>query len=511
MFDFKSLVSNLSLAVTSAYILAGISTAHAQDECAIDTGLNNNLTQQLLTIPATIGNGEIPFKIVLPNDYDPNNTDKKYPVIYWLHGNGTNVTQQTFNGNILVPAANHYYCALEKGLIEESIIVFPDGGGLTSMWGNLGPMTHCTDETLSDRACKNGIRIDGNEFQIETNVIQHLIPHIEKNYNVHTSREKRAVMGFSMGGFGAMLYGLKHPDMFSCAVSLDGALHSRETLMSGRVGIFENFYLGTLLGHDVAITEDEIALSTEYYRNAIDIYDWAEKYDAWLLTNPEQEVKLRIVDNDSSVTVEFINNQRVGLFELFTEKLEALGIAHNTDHAPTDTHRAHQVLLNESESTYGFINSQCFNATPVDDTPTDWQPLPDTVYSVNITNMSIFPIGGRMLPGEIIEMKRYSGFTKQQWNFEAVAGTPYYRIQSAKTPTLYVAVDPQNNTVVQLQEFDASSELQQWHIQENNTGDIALINAGLSNGAMYVGSTAERTPVTTNTIENAFIWELIAR
>src|SRR6185295_1265965 len=46
---------------------------------------------------------------------------------------------------------------------------------------------------------------------------------VEKRFRVSTQREGRAIAGLSMGGYGAIKFGLKHPAMFALAASLSGA------------------------------------------------------------------------------------------------------------------------------------------------------------------------------------------------------------------------------------------------------------------------------------------------
>jgi putative tributyrin esterase len=55
-----------------------------------------------------------------------------------------------------------------------------------------------------------------------------LIPEIEKKYRTLSNRDERAVAGLSMGGFGALKFGLKYPDKFVLAGSFSGALGAAE-------------------------------------------------------------------------------------------------------------------------------------------------------------------------------------------------------------------------------------------------------------------------------------------
>ena len=73
---------------------------------------------------------------------------------------------------------------------------------------------------------KFGMWSDGKTVQMFTRVLKDVMPQVER----HLVVEKRIIQGFSMGGFGTMLLGLRHPELFSRILVWDGALHSWETL-----------------------------------------------------------------------------------------------------------------------------------------------------------------------------------------------------------------------------------------------------------------------------------------
>ena len=58
----------------------------------------------------------------------------------------------------------------------------------------------------------------------ESYIIQELIPEIDKKFRTKADREHRAIAGLSMGGFGAMKFGLKYPEKFALIGSFSGAL-----------------------------------------------------------------------------------------------------------------------------------------------------------------------------------------------------------------------------------------------------------------------------------------------
>ena len=67
----------------------------------------------------------------------------------------------------------------------------------------------------------------------ETQVIRELIPHIDKTYQTVGDRDHRVISGMSMGGFGALMYGMKHSELFRVCVNYDGAPLRWEQLLAG--------------------------------------------------------------------------------------------------------------------------------------------------------------------------------------------------------------------------------------------------------------------------------------
>lgn len=82
--------------------------------------------------------------------------------------------------------------------------------------------------------------------------------YIDTNYRTIGSREGRAVAGVSMGGWGAMLLGLKHHQLFAAAGALSApyliSRHSPNMDMSSR----EQQTFGTLHGHSWELWDDQL-------------------------------------------------------------------------------------------------------------------------------------------------------------------------------------------------------------------------------------------------------------
>ena len=132
------------------------------------------------------------YDIVLPRNYGAQT--ERYPVLYLLHGYMQNYT--VWGRNL---AAAFY--AAELG---DLIIVMPDGGN--SWFVNYAENT------------------DGRSNNWEDHIIADVIPHVDANFRTLAQREGRAIAGLSMGGYGAFMLGLRHPDMFVSIASTSGAL-----------------------------------------------------------------------------------------------------------------------------------------------------------------------------------------------------------------------------------------------------------------------------------------------
>ena len=60
--------------------------------------------------------------------------------------------------------------------------------------------------------------------QIQSSIVQELIPFIDGNYRTIASRAGRAIDGFSMGGGGALMVAFKNSTLFSCVVGYGSAV-----------------------------------------------------------------------------------------------------------------------------------------------------------------------------------------------------------------------------------------------------------------------------------------------
>ena len=120
----------------------------------------------------------------------------KYPVLYLLHGIGGDEKEWLNGGQPHVILDNLY----SERKIQPMIVVMPNGRAMKD-----------------DRATGNIMAPDKVQAfaDFENDLLNDLIPFIEKKYPVLTDRESRAIAGLSMGGGQSLNFGLGHLDRFA--------------------------------------------------------------------------------------------------------------------------------------------------------------------------------------------------------------------------------------------------------------------------------------------------------
>ena len=71
------------------------------------------------------------------------------------------------------------------------------------------------------------------EEQYEDFMVHELIPEIDERFRVSGNREDRAVAGLSMGGYGALLWTLRHPELFSRCYAISAAVWNDDKRSGG--------------------------------------------------------------------------------------------------------------------------------------------------------------------------------------------------------------------------------------------------------------------------------------
>lgn len=142
----------------------------------------------------TLGH-EIPYSLYRPSGH----SDDRLPVLYLLHGHGDDETAWLDKGGI----AQTLDRLIGAGRIVPLMVVMPMAG---NSW------------YVDDARGRAGYGA------VARAMVADLIAGIDARYPTDACRERRAIGGLSMGGFGAVLYAFEHPDRFTAAISLSGSL-----------------------------------------------------------------------------------------------------------------------------------------------------------------------------------------------------------------------------------------------------------------------------------------------
>ncbi len=147
--------------------------------------------------------------VYLPPGYSTE-TSKRYPVVYFLHGIAD--TDQAYTGQWEDDAGNKIPFSsiqtvmdegIRRGKFGEMIVVLPNQR--TNWFGSFYVNSSVT----------------GNW---EDFTVKELVTYIDTNYRTIAESGKRGIAGHSMGGYGALTIGMKHPDVFSVIYGLNPAI-----------------------------------------------------------------------------------------------------------------------------------------------------------------------------------------------------------------------------------------------------------------------------------------------
>lgn len=175
----------LFLALTVSAYAQNPETARLENKTAVQT----SLVAQDFKLKSKLMAREMPYRVVLPKNYEVDKT-RKFPVLYLLHGLTGHFDNWTDKTKLKDYATGYDY-----------IIVTPEG--------NNGWYT-------------DSATVPNDKY--ESYIIQELVPEIDASFRTLADREHRLIAGLSMGGYGALKFGLKYPEKFVLAGSFSGAL-----------------------------------------------------------------------------------------------------------------------------------------------------------------------------------------------------------------------------------------------------------------------------------------------
>jgi putative tributyrin esterase len=179
----------------SAIVLAGFlllvppTAVDSQVRASRSAGQTRSSRVETIQFRSALVGKTLPYQVVLPSDYRTS-TATRYAVLYLLHGWAGHSSDWLTRTNVADYAAQYRF-----------ILVMPEGN----------------DGWYVDSA-------SNASDKYESYILQELIPDVQRRYRTIDSRYGRGIAGLSMGGYGALKFGLKSPSTFAFAGSLSGAL-----------------------------------------------------------------------------------------------------------------------------------------------------------------------------------------------------------------------------------------------------------------------------------------------
>jgi enterochelin esterase-like enzyme len=173
---------------------------------------SRGVVKEGLTIKSRVLKKDVRYTVYLPFDYSSSN--RYYPVVYLLHGITDNDMGWIQFGEAHLIADK----AISSREIPPMILVMPDAG---FSWY---------------------INNYDNSLRYEDFFFEEFIPYIEKEFRIRRERRYRGVAGLSMGGYGTLVYALKHPEMFAACAAFSPGLSTKERFIEMEDERWESYY-----------------------------------------------------------------------------------------------------------------------------------------------------------------------------------------------------------------------------------------------------------------------------
>ncbi len=183
--------------------------------------VNQGQVLEGLEMKSAVLGRDVHYAVYLPPDYAV--STRRYPVVYLLHGYTDDESGWIQFGEIGSIADR----AIADRRIPPMIIVMPDGGVTWYINDHLG------------------------KVRFEDMFVQEFIPHVDAAYRTRPKREFRGVSGLSMGGWGTLVYVLRHPDLFAACAAFSAGIFTDDELVGRKQEDFDR-YFGPVLGSGLA-------------------------------------------------------------------------------------------------------------------------------------------------------------------------------------------------------------------------------------------------------------------
>ena len=151
------------------------------------------------TIQSRVLGAPVVCNVYLPSHFEDG--DRRYPIVYLLHGCTDDYTAWRDRGQMQMVADE----LIESGEAAPMVIVMPNAGGpdIMNVWNGY-------------------LNLPG--WAYEDFFFTELLPTFEQRYRAIGDKAHRAIMGLSMGGGGSTMYAQRHPELFSACYAMSAWL-----------------------------------------------------------------------------------------------------------------------------------------------------------------------------------------------------------------------------------------------------------------------------------------------
>ena len=193
---------------------------------------------------------------VPPSYYDSNTT---YAVVYCLTG-FTGAARSWFNFQAWTPSIDERLDQLIAGGMPEIIAVFPD------CFTRYGGSQYLDSIAVG---------------AYQSHIAREIVPHIDSKFRTRPDRKHRGILGKSSGGYGALMMGIDHPQIFSAVGSHSGDMYFEYAYLpefpvaarglekaGGLANFLKTFGRAPLSGREDHAVANIVAMSACYSPNA---------------------------------------------------------------------------------------------------------------------------------------------------------------------------------------------------------------------------------------------------
>ena len=166
------------------------------------TNVPHGVVQRLVYGSTSVGHDR-PLMVYTPPGYQ--DSDKAYPLVLLLHGFGDDETAWTEVGRAHLIADN----LIARKKIEPCVIAMPYG--------------HPVPPPFGKRSERPPNYFQDNNNLYEQDIVNDLLPFLQKRFRLSSDRRQRSIVGLSMGGGHAMHVGLRHVPLFGAIGAFSAA------------------------------------------------------------------------------------------------------------------------------------------------------------------------------------------------------------------------------------------------------------------------------------------------